>query len=602
MFTTAVKKTLAAGGVLCWLFAAVAGAATLPPGIKWETNDKAPPYASPNAKIGGVLKSYMLAYPLTFRLVGPNSNDGFASWNRVSCLNFALVERHPNTLEFIPELATHWAVMPDQKTLYFKLDPDVTFADGVKVTADHYVFGWQMMLSEYIRDPYYNKNTKETIARVEKIDDHTLKIVGAYPSWRALAEFQVSPMPMHAIKLDDGWVKRDTWKSPVCVGPYQLTKYKDGSFVTFERVKNWWGDNKRYLKGRFNFDQIHLKVIRDEKVAFEHFKKGDLSFYVVTMAQRWAKETDFDQIQKGWMVKRRIFTRSPEPTYGIAFNYRSAFFQNKKLRKALQHLFDFDKINHKLMYDAYVRINSFFGGTEYEKRGLLPYAFDPAKASSLLAEAGYKERGPDGILVNDKKERCSFTLTYGSAATERHLSIYAEDLKAAGVEMNLRLVDEAKAFKDGLDKNFQAIVFSRSSGLYPSPDQYLHSDYAKTDNNNNIFAFADPEVDKLIDVYMKNLDFKARLKAMHRIEDIVKDEAFYLPFWTGPYVRVLFWNAMGYTDEMEPLYSSDFNDSFTYWFDDEKGRTLEQAQKKDTVISGVNDHVDFDPHHVLKKP
>ena len=601
MTITRIDRTILFAGVCAFLLAGSLHAAPLPAGIKWETNDKAPLFASSAAQRGGTFKTHLPAYPLTFRLVGPNSNDIFSGWNRLSCLNFSLVERHPDTLEFIPELATHWAVMPDQKTIYFKLDPDVTFSDGVKVTADHYVFGWKMMLSEFIRDPYYNKNTKETIASVEKVDDYTLKVVGAYPSWRALVEFQVLPMPMHAITLDEGWVKRDNWKTPVCVGPYQITKFKDGAFVTFERVKNWWGDNKRYLKGRYNFDAINIKVIRDDKVAYEHFKKGDLSSFVVLIAQNWAEDTDTDAVKKGWVVKRRIYTRKPEPTYGIAFNYRSPMFQNKPLRKALQHLFDFPKINHKLMYDAYVRIHSFFGGTEYEKPALTSYPFDPSRAAQLLAEAGYKKRGPDGILLNDQGGRCEFTLTYSGAALERHLSIYAEDLKAAGVQMNLRQVDEAKAFKDGLDKNFEAITFSRSAGLYPSPDEYLHSDYAKTLNNNNIFAFAHPEVDKLIQVYLKNLNIKERQKAMYRIEDIVKDEAFYLPFWTAPYIRVLFWNNMGYTDEMEPLYASDFNDYFTYWFDAARGKALEQAQKDNVPLKGVNDQIDYDPHHVLDK-
>ena len=113
---------------------------TLPADVRWVTNDEDPPIGSARAIRGGTLNSSIDAYPLTFRLVGPNSNDAFASWNRAFTMNFALVMRHPNTDRFIPWMATHWAVMDDQPTLYFKLDRDARFSDGKPVTARDYVF------------------------------------------------------------------------------------------------------------------------------------------------------------------------------------------------------------------------------------------------------------------------------------------------------------------------------------------------------------------------------------------------------------------------------------------------------------------------------
>ena len=55
--------------------------------------------------------------------MGPNNNDSFASWNRQFTMAFGLVGMHPVTDKFIPMMATHWSVQPDQKTIYFKLDP-----------------------------------------------------------------------------------------------------------------------------------------------------------------------------------------------------------------------------------------------------------------------------------------------------------------------------------------------------------------------------------------------------------------------------------------------------------------------------------------------
>ena len=50
----------------------------LPNDLTWETNNEDPIFASPNAKPGGTFRAYVLAFPLTIRRVGPDSNGSFA--------------------------------------------------------------------------------------------------------------------------------------------------------------------------------------------------------------------------------------------------------------------------------------------------------------------------------------------------------------------------------------------------------------------------------------------------------------------------------------------------------------------------------------------
>ncbi|HMZ51635.1 MAG TPA: ABC transporter substrate-binding protein, partial [Candidatus Sumerlaeota bacterium] len=92
--------------------------------IKWETNNDEPLIGSEKAIRGGTFTDSLPSYPLTFRLYGPNNNDIFANWSREYSLDIRLVDRHPTTDKFIPIMATHWSIQPDNKTIYFKLDPD----------------------------------------------------------------------------------------------------------------------------------------------------------------------------------------------------------------------------------------------------------------------------------------------------------------------------------------------------------------------------------------------------------------------------------------------------------------------------------------------
>src|SRR5438105_671538 len=217
--------------------AAPAEPATLPKDIVWETDNEEPLIGSEKAIRGGTLNFAIGAYPLTFRIMGPNNNDFFASWNQAFTAGFGLVGRHPVTDKFIPIMATHWSVQKDQKTIYFKLDPDAKFSDGHAITADDYVFTWQMMKSKFIVDPFYNSYAERYYQSVDKIDDHTLRIVGTRPSWRPLVDYAgLWPTPAHATVLDESWVTRTTNQPQIAVGPYVVSETERGQSITFKRI------------------------------------------------------------------------------------------------------------------------------------------------------------------------------------------------------------------------------------------------------------------------------------------------------------------------------------------------------------------------------
>ena len=101
--------------------------------IQWLTNNADPLYASPAAKKGGTFRSAIKSFPLTFRTIGPDSNTEFRS--AILGNQLSLTGLHPNTMNIIPELATHWAFGKDKKTMYFKLNPSARWSDGQPVTA-----------------------------------------------------------------------------------------------------------------------------------------------------------------------------------------------------------------------------------------------------------------------------------------------------------------------------------------------------------------------------------------------------------------------------------------------------------------------------------
>lgn len=573
------------------------GAAVDLASIEWTTNNDDPPIGDPEAKKGGTFHAYMRAYPLTLRLVGPNANDAFASWKRAYTMSFSLVSRHPTTDNYIPVMATHWSVQPDQKTIYFKLDPDARWSDGEPITADDYVHTYDMMLSESIVDPFFNRYGEEYYEEVVAVEPYVLKIVGKFESWRPLDMFDLWATPKHAVTLEEGFPERYNDAILPVQGPYVLTEREPGQYVVFERLKDWWGYGKRYFEGMYNVDRIRVRVIDDSDRAFDFFQKGELSYYTVNTAKKWAEDMEFEAVKKGWAHRKRLFVDYPQGIYGFGMNLEKPIFQNKDFRKAIQYLFNFDEINEKLMYNAYYRQVSSFTGSEYENKELVPYGFDPRKAREHLAAAGFRKRGSDGILVNDQGQRASFTLSYGSKGLERHMTVVKQTFQRFGVEMNLRLLEPGTSFRNLLEREYEMSIASWTTGLFPSPDSYFHSSFKETKNNNNTWAFGTAYTDSLIDVYRYDTNKPNRLAAMHELDAIIQDEAFYVPFWHAPFMRFVYWDHVQFPEFFFPKRTEQMTDYQVWWIDTEREAALKQAMAEDRSL-GEDTVVDVDPYEV----
>jgi microcin C transport system substrate-binding protein len=593
----------------------------LPAGIVWETNEDDPPIGSAEALRGGTLNESIGQYPLTLRLMGPNSNDFFANWNRLFSFNFGLVRRHPVSDRYAPMMATHWAVMPDQRTIYLKLDRDARWSDGKPVTARDYVFTVEKMRSPHIVDPFYNNYATRFYESIDAIDEHTLRIVGTRPSWRPLADYaEIWPTPAHVHTLDADWVKRMTNVPQVVPGPYVVSEQVRGESITLTRVPNWWGDGKKRFRGLYNFDRIVLRVIPTER-RLDYLRRGELDMMAGTSARSWNEDFTFPAVRKGWIRRARIMTDWPNGIYGLHMNLDAPIFRNKDFRKAMQYLVNFDRVNQNLMYGEFVRQESFFDGTEFASPRVKAYGFNPAKAREHLERAGFRRpaelraqtwwgrivnavRGllfmrtdTDDVLVNDKGEKASFTLIHGSKGLERHLTVMQQEFRRAGIDMQLRLLEPGTAFERGLERKYEMTLTSRTTAFYPGPRQFLHTSFKATSNNNNIWRFGTPEVDELIRIYEEDLDPAKRRAAMHRIDEIVHDEAFYIPFWRAPYLRVVHWDYLRFPDTWMPPRTQQITDYLVYWIDPARKAVVEQAMKEDRALE-PDVSIDKDPYQL----
>src|SRR5215475_10326972 len=116
-------------------------------GQGWETNSNFDLCGDPRAVKGGLIRDFMLDFPGTLRLQGPESNSAF-NYGITSMLYEALLGTDYRTLEFVPGLATHWQISPDKMTYRFRINPNPRFSDGTPVTADDVVAPYYFLMDK----------------------------------------------------------------------------------------------------------------------------------------------------------------------------------------------------------------------------------------------------------------------------------------------------------------------------------------------------------------------------------------------------------------------------------------------------------------------
>ena len=516
--------------------------ATLPDKLQWQTNQTDAEFADPQAKRGGLFRTFILSFPMTLRRVGPDSNGAFAGYTRA--LQLGTTQRHPNTLNHIPQLATSWAFGADGKSIFFKLNPKARWSDGQPVKAEDYLFAVYQMRSKFIVDPWYNDYYTNVLVDVRKYDDHTIGIAGKAPRPpdEMLEEYGLTPTACHAHKLDAKWLKDYNWRVEPVTGPYQISRMEKGKFVEFTRIANWWGDDERYYRYRFNPDTVRVTVVRDPNAAYRLFEKGELDAYGMTTPDIWHDKARGELYDKGYIGKLWYYTDSPSAGAGFWLNMDDPLLADRNVRLGLAHSMNFDKMIATVLRGDYTRSNIQYAGYGvYSNNTIKARPFDVAAAGRYFAAAGFTKRGPDGIRVRGN-QRLQVRVTYGNPRHSDRLTVLQSDARQAGVDLQLQLLDSSAAFKQMRTKQHQ-IAWEGWAGaaFVPAFWEFYHSDNAHKPDTNNVVNMADPQMDKLIDDFRASTDKPHRAAVAQQIEQKIFDSGAFIPGTRVPYVRDGFW-------------------------------------------------------------
>ncbi|MFN3236225.1 MAG: extracellular solute-binding protein [Pseudomonadales bacterium] len=587
--------------------------ADIPTDLVWEDGSHLPEIGSSQATKGGTQYQAIQDFPRTLRRVGPDANGSFRPF-LLDYTTMQIAHRHPNEFDFFPGLAEAWAVDKENKTVYVKLNPAATWSDGEKITSDDFMFMFFMFQSPYIVAPWYNNWYSTQYVNITKYDEHNFSITipEAKPDMDSRV-LELRPSPQHFYKeLGDDYVERYQWKFQPNTGPYIIHEkdIKKGTSIALTRNDNWWAKDNKFWRYRYNPDRLHISVIRDTPKIFEAFKRGDIDQFGLNLAEYWydkLPDSDSD-VQNGYIQKSVFYNQHPRPTYGLWMNSHQPLLDNLDVRIGIQHATNWQVVIDRFFRGDYIRMETSSDGYgEFSHPTLKSRRYDIQKAQEHFAKAGFTQRGPDGILVNEQGQRLSFTLTTGYESLKDILTILKEEASKTGLDFRIEVLDSTAGWKKAQEKkhDIQFSALSVSLEMYPRFWETYHSDNAydqafledgsvnperkvKTQTN-NMEMLAIAEMDDMIEAYRASEDKDEMIKLAHDMTQMHHDYASFSPAFVQPYYRVGHWRWMRYPEDFNVKHSRSAGEYYVNWIDTElKEKTLQARKNGENLGVEIN--------------
>jgi len=305
-----------------------------------------------------------------------------------------------------------------------KLKSNAKFHDGSPVNAEAVLYSYERIKALALGA---NGISADWIDKMEKVDDLTVRFTLKQPFADFLnslgsvwGNYIVNPKVCKEHEQNNDWCHSYLMENEAGSGPYTMTQFdKANNQITLERFANYWG-------GWENPNPVEKVVIRwlaEPSGARPLLERGDADIAVNLPT------TDFAALEgtAGFISKRYPSIMQ----YYLAMNGSAKPLDNVKVRQALQHTLDIDKVIQDIFGGNLIKMSAAVGpGYPDVYPAAIQYSYDLEKAKQLLKEAGY-EQGLEltanmiGAMPND------------SAVLE----FWQAELAKIGVKLNIQQVD-----------------------------------------------------------------------------------------------------------------------------------------------------------------
>ena len=524
-----------------------------------STSSSSPSTSAP--KSGGTLRVTFQGEPTG---LDPAIAWEVESWSieRLTYQTFLTYADKPGTAgtQLVPDLATevpstaNGGITQGGKVYTFHLKPGIKFASPIStpVTASDFKWSFQRMMKAplapatffytgIVGAQAYIDGKASSISGFKVVDPQTVQITLAKPDTSFL--FAMT-MPFMSVMSKEWCAKvgKQINRKPLGTGPYTITKWTPGQEITATKNPDFTSQGEQ---GQQYVDGVDFTFAANPGTALLKLERGEVDvlgdgippadYLRTTQSSQWSK----------------YVVNAPQIMWFYTFmNVLEKPFDNAKVRQAINYAIDSQKIQ-KLLAGQAASLNQIYPkGMPGHQDGKQYYAYEPAKAKQLLAEAGF----PSG-----------FTTTFYADNVDpmpKLAQSVQSDLAAVGITASLKIMDRATYWNFiSLKKSHAAIGFSDWYQDFPDPSDWIGPLFTNPiDGGANSSFYENPQVTALYNASGSQLDPAKRLQMFEQMQDIIMQDA---P--TAPMYQAVF-NGMHGADTggfyVHPVWTFNFQD---YW-------------------------------------
>ncbi|MCG7598334.1 extracellular solute-binding protein [Halomonas sp. McH1-25] len=556
-------------------------------------------YVNPEAPVGGELVRAAIG---SFDSTNPFIVKGTPASGLTEIYDTLMVQNPDEPFTMYGLLAEGVRLDPERRWMEFDLHPEARFHDGTAISASDVVFSFRLLRAEGA--PFYAAYYAD-VTSAQAIDENTVRFDFAEQNSRELPLIlgQLPVLPEHYWKGRD--FAKPTLDPLLGSGPYRIAEVDPGRRIVYERVDDYWGENLPVNRGRHNIERLIFDYYRDQTVALEAFKAGNLDMRIESSARNWARAYDFPAVEQGYVEKLLIPDGQPAGMQAYVMNLRRDKFKDPRVREALNLAFDFPWLNDNLFYGAYERTHSYFENSPMAAEGLPsedelallePYrdqlpkrVFDKPlpiehpqelrprlrEALGLLRDAGYEVQ--NGKLVNRKTgEPFTLEVLLYDAQFERIVQPLLANLERIGIQSKIRIVDVNQYLNRLRNFDYDLIVGSFPQSANPGNEQreYWTTPYADQPQSRNLIGLKNPVVDALVEQLIRASSREELDTAAQALDRVLRWGFYVIPQFHLAATRVAIWDKYGYPEPF-PEYNLDLA---AWWVDPERAQVINQRQ------------------------
>ena len=431
-------------------------------------------------------------------------------------------------LEIVPDLARSWEMNADGTVYTFHLREGATFHNGQPVTASDFQASFERAcdpalgspvalsyLGDIVGVPEVIRGERDQISGVRVLDELTLEITIDRPKAYFLSKltypvaFVVTPTGLDSVS-----------DQLIGTGPFRLTQINRDT-IELERNPSFYQEPARIERVRFRLSG---------GLPITMYETGQLDIAPVGVNDMERVTDPTNPLSQELVIVPGLSVQY------VGLNVTMPPFDDVKVRQALVHATDSARLAQVVLKNMVMPAMGILPpglpGFNPELDGL---AYDPALARELMSASAYGSAGNLPPLVL----HIAGDVTGPSRTIQALLAMWRDNL---GIEVGVEAVDWPLFLAEVSARRYP-MFFLGWVADYPDPHNFLGLLFSSGSAENHT-AYANPRVDALLRQAGSTLDMDRSLQFYQEIEQMVVNDAAWVPLWHNeeyylvkPYVK-----------------------------------------------------------------